>query len=110
VRHACLAVHAVDIPVLDLDTDPDAAKRITAACRNAVEVDGCDAIVLGCAGMTALCASISAEIGVPVVDGARAATLQAQSLVTMGLRTGDQDEFAAPVPKTYAGLLRDFGA
>ena len=110
VRHACLAVHAVDIPVLDLDTDPDAAKRITAACRNAVEVDGCDAIVLGCAGMTALCAAISAEIGVPVVDGAQAATLQAQSLVTMGLRTGDQDEFAAPVPKTYTGLLRDFGA
>jgi hypothetical protein len=31
-------------------------------------------------------------------------------LVTMGLRTGDQDEFAAPVPKTYTGLLRDFGA
>jgi allantoin racemase len=110
VRHACLAVHAVDIPVLDLDTDPDAAKRITAACRDAVEADGCDAVVLGCAGMTAWCAAISAEIGVPVVDGVRAATLQAQSLVAMGLRTGDHGEFASPVPKTYTGLLRDFGA
>ena len=59
--------------------------------------------------MTNLCAEISADIGVPVVDGVQAATLMVQSLVTMGLRTGARGEFAAPLLKPYSGLLRDFG-
>ncbi|OZE92075.1 aspartate/glutamate racemase family protein [Rhodococcoides fascians] len=105
----CLAVHACDIPVLDLETDPDARKIVTEACRDALESDGSDAIVLGCAGMADLCEHISSEIGVPVVDGVAAAVLAVQSLVTMGLRTGKRSEFAPPPPKAYAGLLSGFG-
>lgn len=97
----CRGYHACEIPVLDLDTDPMAMKLVTEACREAVEQDGSDAVVLGCAGMADMCAHISAEIGVPVVDGVTAATLTVQSLVTMGLRTGKRGEFAAPPPKEY---------
>jgi allantoin racemase len=109
MRRFCLGVHACDIPVLELDSDPSAAKTITEACRAALETDGADAIVLGCAGMSALCAEIGAELGVPVVDGVQAAVLTVQSLVTMGLRTGAAGEFAPPPVKPYTGLLRDFG-
>lgn len=109
VNRFCLGVHACGIPVLDLERDPETIKKITAACRFAVGEDGSDAVVLGCAGMTHLCAEISADIGVPVVDGVQAATLMVQSLVTMGLHTGARCEFAAPPPKPYTGLLRDFG-
>lgn len=105
----CRGVHACGIPVLDLEGDPEVAKKIIAACRAAIEEDGSDAVVLGCAGMTDLCAVISADLGVPVVDGVQAATLMVQSLVTMGLRTGARGEFALPPPKPYKGLLRDFG-
>ena len=105
----CRGVHACGIPVLDLETDPEATKKIVSACRVAIEEDGSDAVILGCAGMTDLCAVISAEIGVPVVDGVQAATLAVQSLVAMGLRTGSRDEFAPPPPKPYTGLLREFG-
>jgi allantoin racemase len=108
-RRFCRGVHACGIPVLDLESDPETVKKLTTACRTAVEQDESDAVVLGCAGMTNLCAEISAEIGVPVVDGVQAATLMVQSLVTMGLRTGARGEFAAPLPKPYTGLLRDFG-
>jgi allantoin racemase len=97
----CRGYHACEIPVLDLETDPMAMKLVTEACREAVEQDGSDAVVLGCAGMADMCAHISAEIGVPVVDGVTAATLTVQSLVTMGLRTGKRGEFAAPPPKEY---------
>lgn len=97
----CRGYHACEIPVLDLDTDPMAMKLVTEACREAVERDGSDAVVLGCAGMADMCGHISAEIGVPVVDGVTAATLTVQSLVTMGLRTGKRGEFAAPPPKEY---------
>lgn len=84
----CRGVHACEIPVLELETDPDARTIITEACRRAASQDGSDAIVLGCAGMADLRAHIEREIGRPVVDGVAAATTTVQSLVTMGLRTG----------------------
>lgn len=108
VGRFCRGVHACGIRVLDLDRDPEALKTITAACRHALERDESDAIVLGCAGMTHLVAELTAEIGAPVVDGVQAATLAVQSLLTMGLRTGDRGEFAAPPRKPYSGLLSDF--
>ena len=108
MRDACRGVHACDLPVLALDSDPDARKIVTEACLDALYEDGSDAIVLGCAGMADLCAHISAEIGVPVVDGVAAATLTVQSLITMGLATGKRGEFATPPPKRYTGLLDGF--
>jgi allantoin racemase len=104
---ACRAVRAVEIPVLDLE-DPGAAAAVTKECAAAVAEDGCDAIVLGCAGMADLAARVSAEIGVPVVDGVAAAVRTVESLVAMGLRTGDRGEFARPPAKHYTGLLQDF--
>lgn len=101
MQRFCRGVHACDIPVLNLETDPDARKVITEACRDAIEEDGSDVVVLGCAGMASMCAPISAELGVPVVDGVTAATLTVQSLITMGLGTSKRLEFAAPPPKDY---------
>ena len=102
MQRFCLGVHACDIPVLDLDANPDARKIVTEACREAVESDGSDVVVLGCAGMADMCAAISAELGVPVVDGVAAATLTVQSLVTMGLGTSKRGEFATPPQKDYS--------
>lgn len=104
----CRGVHATDIAVLELDSDPEALKKITEASRAAASTDGSDAIVLGCAGMSAFCPAIAADIGIPVVDGVHAGVLLVQSLVQMGLRTGSNGEFAPPLPKKYTGLLRDF--
>ena len=97
----CRGIHACEIPVLDLETDPMARKIVTEACRDAVDSDGSDAVVLGCAGMAEMCAQIADDIGVPVVDGVTAATLTVQSLVTMGLGTGKRGEYAPPPPKRY---------
>ncbi len=108
VTKFCAGVHAVDIPVLDLDQDPDTLKKLTEACGRAVAEDGADAVVLGCAGMADLCADLTEVLGVPVVDGVRAATLQVQSLITMALTTNKRGEYAEPPPKPYAGLLHTF--
>lgn len=101
MQRFCLGIHACEIPVLDLDSDPDARKIVTEACRDAVEADGSDVVVLGCAGMADMCAAISADLGVPVVDGVTAATLTVQSLLAMGHRTSKRGEFAPPPPKDY---------
>lgn len=102
MQRFCRGIHACAIPVLDLDTDPDARKVVTEACRDALDADRSDVIVLGCAGMADMCRSISAELGVPVVDGVAAATLTVQSLVTMGLRTSKRGHYAAPPTKSYS--------
>ncbi len=106
---ACRGVHACDIPVLDLD-DPasDARKVVAELCATALEADGSDTIVLGCAGMADFCAEVSRDLGVPVIDGVAAATKLVESLVALGLRTSTRGEYAHPLPKRYSGLLRDF--
>jgi allantoin racemase len=93
----CAGVHACHVPVLALETDPTAYITILAACGAALEEDGSDAIVLGCAGMADLCAKLSADLGVPVIDGVAAATLEVEKLVRLGLRTSKVGEFARPL-------------
>ncbi|MFE7802365.1 aspartate/glutamate racemase family protein [Nocardia sp. NPDC057440] len=110
MRRFCRGVHACELPVLALETDPDARKIVTETCQEAVETDGSDAIVLGCAGMADLCEHIRDEIGLPVIDGVAAATLTVQSLLTLGVRKSGRGEFATPPTKRYSGLLSSFGA
>lgn len=105
----CRNVRACEIPVLELEEPGSRARlRITEECRRAVTQDGCDAVVLGCAGMADLAADISAEIGVPVVDGVAAAVRAAETLVALGLTTGARGEFAPPPAKPYTGVLAEF--
>ncbi|NMM82820.1 Asp/Glu racemase [Rhodococcus sp. SRB_17] len=106
-RH-CRGIHSCEIPVLDLDNNPDARKVITEACFDALDRDHSDVIVLGCAGMADLCRDLSEELGVPVVDGVTAGVTMVQSLVTLGLSTSAHNEFARPLPKVYTGMLAPF--
>jgi allantoin racemase len=108
VRAFCRGVHACDIPVLELETDPTVADRVVSLGQQALERDGSDVIVLGCAGMADLCATVSRRLGVPVVDGVTAAVAFAESLVRLGLRTSGREEFAPPRAKDYTGMLADY--
>lgn len=104
----CLGVHACEIAVLDLESNPDTAAILAGACRQALARDGSDAIVLGCAGMADLARRLSAELGVPVIDGVAAGVGMLAAMAAMGLRTGTASgEFAAPLPKRYTGLLSE---
>jgi len=101
---ACAGVHACDIPVLELDS-PSARASIAKACAAARDADRCDVIVLGCAGMTGLAAELTADLGLPVVDGVAAAVKTAESLVALGLRTAKAGEYAPPPAKPVLGPL-----
>ncbi|MBA4022227.1 MAG: Asp/Glu racemase [Gordonia sp.] len=105
----CRGVHACEIPVLELETNPDTAAILIEACRTAAEEDGSDAIVLGCAGMADLAHLIGQKIGIPVIDGVAAGTLLLQSLVTMQVTPASSGELAPPPPKRYSGILAQFG-
>lgn len=104
-RH-CRRVRATDLRVLGLD-DPafDSRGVIAAECRRALAEDGSGAIVLGCAGMADLATDLSAELGVPVIDGVGAAVKLAEALVGLGLATSKRGDLAPPASKPYSGLL-----
>jgi len=55
--------------------------RYLAAARNAVDEDGAEVIVLGCAGMTGLDKWMQRELGVPVLDGVICALIFAAGLI-----------------------------
>lgn len=109
MKRFCANVRACELPVLELEQPgSDARKRILDECQRALDEDGSDVIVLGCAGMTDLCRDISESLGVPVVDGVAAATQLVESLAVLGLRTGKRGELARPPAKPMLGLLKDF--
>lgn len=93
----CRRVRAVNMPVLALEADPDGARsRLLAEMRLAVEQDGAELIVLGCAGMADLCGWLSAQAGIPVIDGVTAATRLAEAMIGAGYRTSKVGAYAYP--------------
>ncbi|HEF4774081.1 aspartate/glutamate racemase family protein [Burkholderia multivorans] len=109
MTHFCRNVRATDLAVLELERPGSAARQtILEECRRALDEDGSDAIVLGCAGMAGLCAELEDALGVPVVDGVTAAVKWVEALVSLGLRTGKRSAYAKPLAKRYSGELERF--
>lgn len=65
--------------------------------------------MLGYTGMADLCVELSAELGVPVIDGVAAAVTAVEGLVRLGLTSSRIGEYAAPPAKTYTSALSEFG-
>lgn len=69
LAHMCTGVRASNVPVLDLERRPAvAARAILPEVVNAVEQDGAQAVVLGCAGMVNVVSSIRGATDVPIID------------------------------------------
>lgn len=93
----CAKVRASDVPVLKLEeNDPACIAAIRSEIRAAIEEDGAEAVVLGCAGMADLMESLSEEFGIPVIDGVVSAICMAEALVGAGLKTSKAGAYAQP--------------
>ncbi len=104
MSHHCRGVRAAEVPVLALeDPDSDASARIRAEIAAAIAEDGAECVILGCAGMADLAHSLTAEFGLPVIDGVAAAVKLVESVVSLGLTTSKIGGYAAPLPKSYQG-------
>jgi allantoin racemase len=70
----CARVRASEIPVLDLEQDPEQAlARIGAEIADAITNDQCGSIVLGCAGMADMALILENTYSIPVIEGVSAA-------------------------------------
>ncbi|PRE11522.1 aspartate/glutamate racemase family protein [Burkholderia multivorans] len=109
MKRFCRNVRATDVAVLELDRPGSAARAIIVdECRRALDEDGADAIVLGCAGMAEFAHEIEQQIGAPVVEGVTAAVKWAEALVALRLATAKRGDYARPLPKRYDGEFARF--
>ncbi|UGA38635.1 aspartate/glutamate racemase family protein [Chromobacterium haemolyticum] len=108
--HLCRRVRAAEVPVLDLERDPDLAYRlIVEEARKARDEDGIGAIVLGCAGMADLAPRIGERrLACRLWRGWERRWYMAESLVTLGLRTSKTGDLAFPPPKHFSGRFAAF--
>lgn len=103
----CRRVRAADIEVLALEHDPVTAHRLIAEqIVLARDVDGAEAVILGCAGMTDLAGRLAAETGVPVIETVTAAMKLAEALAAARFRTSKIGSYAFPRPKAGGALAR----
>ncbi len=87
----------MDMPVLEMDADPVKAKqRILELSRRAVEQDGAEVIILGCAGLTGYAADVERELGVVVLDPTSVAFKIAEALADLGLCHSKIRRFSRP--------------
>ena len=111
LERRCARVRACEVPVLALEDPASGARaKLSAEIARARDEDGCEAIVLGCAGMADLALSLSQEHGLTVVDGVACAVQLAQSLLALGLRTSRLGPYAPPLPKRFDGAFAGMGA
>ena len=106
-EHQCRGVHGTDIAVLD--AGGGVIDQIEQTAREALSRDRSGAIVLGCAGMTTLCQTLTERLGVPVIDGVAVAVKFAEALAMLRLGTSKHGDYATPLPKVYTGWAAPFG-
>ncbi|ANF58012.1 aspartate/glutamate racemase family protein [Halotalea alkalilenta] len=106
LERACSRLRACEIPVASLeDTDDGSRGRLLDECRRALDEDGIDTLVLGCAGMADLTDWISAELRVPVIDGVAAGVQLLEGLAHLGLRPAKRFDRTAPPAKPIQGAF-----
>ncbi len=100
VESAYASTLVLNISVLEMDADPEKAKaRILELGRKAVEEDGTEVIVLGCAGLAGYAMDIERELGVVVLDPTSVAFKVAEAIADLGLRHSKVGRFARPPVK-----------
>ena len=82
------SIRYIETSVLAVNEDPDAAlDRMLVEARAALDEDGADTLVLGCMSMGFLdvAEQMTAALGVPVINPAKAALKLAEATVSLGL-------------------------
>ena len=98
----CRKVRSANIEVLALENDETRAqKNLLIEIKNAIEEDQCEAIILGCAGMTDLTPWLSKEAGIPVIDGVVSALKIVEAHIGAGLKTSKAGGYSTPIPKDF---------
>jgi allantoin racemase len=94
---ACASVRALDMTVAETEADPVRAKeRILNVARLAIDEDGAEVLVLGCAGMVGYAEDVERELGIVVLDPTTIAFKVAEALAEAGVHHCKRGLYATP--------------
>jgi allantoin racemase len=98
MQHRCAGLRAIDVLVDDCAEEDNQAlyDALLKEAQIALREDRCEALVLGCAGLSELVAPLQQALGIPVIEGVNAALKMAEGLVSLGLNTSKHNSFAFP--------------
>jgi allantoin racemase len=99
-----VAIPTLEVTVAEFFRQPERAVALTTeAGRRAIDDHGAQALVLGCGATTGLAASVSAQLGVPVLDPGLVTLKHAEMLVELGL---SHSKLAYPTNPRVSELIR----
>lgn len=107
VRHYKLeqwlsSVRTTAMKVTEVDADPNhAKKRILEVAKQAVEEDGAEVIIMGCAAMLGYADEISRTLGVTVLDPSSTTLKITEGMIEAGIVHSKRGLFANPPEKEY---------
>jgi Asp/Glu/hydantoin racemase len=104
------SIRCVSAVFRDINTvQQEMETQLLAACRDAVEQDEADVVVLGGAPLAGLAATLADRVDVPLVDGVAAAVRQAEVLASLKPRKATAGTFRVPASKTITGVSGALG-
>ncbi len=96
----CASIRCTPLTVLEIEADIERTKRlIVEHAQLAIDEDGAEAILLGCAGLGPIDKLMQETLGVPVLDGVACAITLLEGLHAYGITTSKTKAFLAPEPK-----------
>jgi allantoin racemase len=100
IEPAYASALVMNMSVLEMDAHPEDAKaRILELAQDAVEEQGAEVIILGCAGLAGYAEDIERELGLVVLDPTSVAFKIAEAIVDLGLRHSKVRRYAKPPVK-----------
>ena len=102
LSHFLASVRSLDLTVAETEADPAKTKqRLMEVAAAAVETDGAEVIVMGCAGMAGYAEEIEQALNVKVLDPSAVALKIAEAMVDLGLTHSKTGLFATPPEKVF---------
>ena len=102
LAHFLASVRSLELSVAETDTDPAKTKRRLMEVANAaMEEDGAEVIIMGCAGMAGYAEEIERALKIKVLDPAAVALKTAEAMADLGLTHSKVGLFAAPPEKEF---------
>jgi len=102
LEHFLASIRSLDLSVAETDADPQKTKKkVVEVAKAAVEEDGAEVMILGCAGMAGYAPELESKLGVKVLDPSAVALKMAEAMVDLGLRHSKLGLFASPPNKTF---------
>jgi allantoin racemase len=102
MSHFLASVRSLDLTVAQTESDPVKTKqRLVEVSKIAVEVEGAEIIIMGCAGMAGYAQEIEQTLNIKVLDPSAVALKTAEAMVDLGLSHSKVGLFAKPPEKIF---------